>query len=55
MESSDKPPSYKIQKESVGYHRKCWTVRLDGKFKTAFGKKGEAAGWIITQERRKGK
>ena len=54
MESLDKPPSYRIHRERLGNHRKFWTVRLDGKFVTAFGSKGEAAGWIYSHERRRG-
>ena len=50
MESLDKPPSYTIQKEQLGYHRKFWTVRYRGKFVTAFATKGEASGWIYRKE-----
>jgi hypothetical protein len=50
MESLDKPPSYTMRKESLGNHRKFWTVRCRGKFITAFASKGEASVWIYRKE-----
>jgi hypothetical protein len=51
MESLDgKPPSYTVQKEQLGYHRKFWTVRNRGKFVTAFASKGDAQGWVYIHE-----
>ena len=53
MESLDKPPAYTIRKESLGNHRKFWTVRFDGKFVTAFKTRGEADGWVTRKEGRR--
>jgi hypothetical protein len=51
MESLDgKPPSYTVQKEQLGYHKKFWTVRNRGKFITAFASKGDAQGWVYSHE-----
>ena len=51
MESLDgKPPSYTVKKESLGNHRKFWTVRNRGKFVTAFASKGDAQGWVYIHE-----
>lgn len=51
MESLDgKPPSYTLRKETLGNHRKFWTVRCKGKFVTAFGLKCDAQGWIYIHE-----
>ena len=53
MESLGRPPSYTVQKESLGNHRKYWTIRKRGKFVTAFGTKGDACGWLHAHEVRK--
>ena len=53
MESLGRPPSYTVQKERLGNHKKFWTVRCRGKFITAFGTKGDAQGWIYSHDQRR--
>ena len=52
MESSDKPPSYRIRRERLCTSLKLWTVRSRGRIVTAFYSKSEACNWVYQQEQR---
>ena len=52
MEISDKPPSYRVQRERLCNRRKLWTVRSRGRLVTVFCSKNEACTWVYQQEQR---